>query len=100
MKSDLEILRIAAEIAYNHHERIDGTGYPRGLKGRGIPLYARMMAIIDVFDTMSHKRPYKEASNVEEALTYIKEQKDKHFDSMLVDIFIEKFKEITAEEED
>ncbi len=98
-KSDLEILKIAAEIAMNHHEKVDGSGYPKGLKGRGIPLYARMLAIVDVFDAISHRRVYKEASSYEETLDYIIEQKDKHFDPMLVDIFVENFDDITAEEE-
>lgn len=87
-RSDMEILNIAAEIALNHHERYEGTGYPNGLEGEDIPLSARMLAIIDVYDAMSHKRVYKDAAKPEEALAYITEQKGKHFDGDLVDVFI------------
>lgn len=93
-KSELEIMKIAAEIALYHHEKYDGTGYPMGAKGRDIPLKARMMAIIDVYDAMTHKRIYKEASTQEEALAYLMAEKGKHFDAKLVDIFIENLEEI------
>lgn len=88
-KSDLEILKIAAEIALNHHERWDGTGYPNGLSGQNIPLNSRMLAIIDVFDAMSHKRVYKEAASIEATLAYIVAGKEKHFDPKLVDLFVQ-----------
>lgn len=87
-QSNLEILKVAAEIALNHHEKWDGSGYPSGLSGQGIPLYSRMLAIIDVFDAMTHKRVYKEAAAVDESLDYIKAQRGKHFDPKLVDLFI------------
>ena len=87
-QSNLEILKVAAEIALNHHEKWDGSGYPSGLSGQGIPLYSRMLAIIDVFDAMTHKRVYKEAASIDEALEYIKSQSGKHFDPKLVDIFV------------
>jgi len=93
-KSDLEILKIAAEIALNHHEKWNGSGYPSGIKGQGIPLNSRMLAIIDVFDAMSHKRIYKEATSIEETLDYIKSQKGLHFDPKLVDLFIENLDDI------
>jgi len=86
--SDLEVLKIAADIALNHHEKYDGSGYPAGKKGREIPLNARMLAIIDVFDAMTHRRIYKEASSKEEALAYINSQKGLHFDPNLVEVFI------------
>lgn len=85
---ELPIIRIAAEIARNHHEKFDGTGYPDGKKGLEIPLYARMMAIVDVYDAMTHDRVYKTKSSVEETLTYIREQKGLHFDPELVDMFL------------
>jgi response regulator RpfG family c-di-GMP phosphodiesterase len=88
-KSDLDILQVAAQIALNHHERFDGTGYPSGIKGRSIPLYARMLAIVDVFDAMTHRRIYKEASPVQEAIDYITLQKGKHFDPNLTVLFLE-----------
>lgn len=97
-KSDLEILKTAAEIALNHHERWDGSGYPNGLAGQNIPLNSRMLAIIDVFDAMTHKRVYKSASHVEEAIDYIETQKGRHFDPKLVGLFIEHFEDITKEE--
>jgi response regulator RpfG family c-di-GMP phosphodiesterase len=70
-KSNVNILQVAAEIAYYHHEKYDGSGYPTQMKGEQIPLYARMMAIVDVFDAMTHKRVYKEPYSVEETVDYI-----------------------------
>ena len=87
-KSDLDMLRIAANLALNHHEKYDGSGYPNGLKQEEILLEARMLSIIDVFDAMTHKRVYKDAFSTGEALDYIRNQKRKHFDPELVDIFI------------
>ena len=87
-KSDLDMLRISANLALNHHEKYDGSGYPNGLKEEEILLEARMLSIIDVFDAMTHKRVYKDAFSTEEALDYIRNQKGKHFDPELVDIFI------------
>ena len=87
-KSNMEVFQIAAEIALHHHEKYDGTGYPEGLKGEDISLYARMMAIVDVFDAMTHKRVYKDAFPVEDTLAYMKSEKGKHFDPELLDLFI------------
>ncbi len=88
-KSDLEIMRIAAEIALYHHEKYDGTGYPLGSKGKDIPIRGRMMAVIDVFDSLTHSRIYKEASSREEAIAYMISEKGKHFDPIMVDLFVE-----------
>lgn len=96
-KSDLEIMRLAAEIALYHHERFDGGGYPLGVSGRDIPLKARMMAIVDVFDALTHNRLYKQAATRDEAIAYIISEKGKHFDPKLVDLFIENFDEIVSE---
>ncbi|MTK11004.1 MAG: DUF3369 domain-containing protein [Clostridiaceae bacterium] len=93
-KSELDIFRIAAEIALNHHEKYNGTGYPNNLFEKDIPLSSRMMAIIDVFDAMTHKRVYKEAISIEETLEYLKNQKGLHFDPKLVDIFLENLNDI------
>lgn len=93
-KSELEILKIAAEIALDHHEREDGTGYPNQLVGGNIPLYPQMLAIIDVYDAMTHRRVYKDASPREEAINYIREQKGKQFNSILVDIFLDNVSDI------
>ncbi len=79
----------ASEIALYHHEKWDGSGYPCGLKGADIPLPARILSIIDVFDALTHDRIYKEAWSVEKALDYISSRKEKDFDPVLVDYFIE-----------
>jgi len=97
-KSNVNILQVAAEIAYYHHEKYDGSGYPTQMKGEQIPLYARMMAIVDVFDAMTHKRVYKEPYSVEETVDYILANKGKHFDPKLVDIFLGHLNEIIVED--
>ncbi|MGX8796072.1 HD domain-containing phosphohydrolase [Fusibacter sp. JL298sf-3] len=93
-KSNLEILKVASEIAHWHHEKYDGTGYPDHLSEKAIPLNARMLAIVDVFDAMTHRRVYKEASTVEEALDYLNREKGRHFDPELVTIFTESLEDI------
>lgn len=84
-----EILREAVVCALNHHEKWDGSGYPQGLKGEEIPLYGRIAAIADVFDALTSERPYKKAWSVDEAVKLIREQRGRHFDPLLVDIFLE-----------
>jgi putative two-component system response regulator len=74
------LLRMAATIALSHHERWDGTGYPHGLQGEVIPLEARIVAIADVFDALTSKRPYKHAWTVDEAFALIESEAGKHFD--------------------
>ncbi len=81
-------LRVAAEIAHTHHERWDGTGYPRGLKGAEIPLSGRIMAIADVYDALVSKRVYKKPMPHHEAVDHIAGQRGRHFDPQLVDIFL------------
>lgn len=81
------LLRLAEEIALTHHERWDGRGYPRGLSGEEIPLEGRIVAVADVFDALSHERPYKEAWPVEDAVTEILSQAGRQFDPGLVDAF-------------
>ena len=83
------IIKTAAIIAHEHHEKWDGTGYPRGLKGEEIHLYGRITAIADVFDALGHKRVYKEAWEDEQIFAFFKEERGKHFDPRLVDIFFE-----------
>ena len=83
------ILKVAATIAYEHHEKWDGTGYPRGLAGNEIHLYGRLGAIADVFDALGSKRCYKDAWKDEDIWSYFKEQKGKHFDPQLIDLFFE-----------
>ncbi len=83
------LLRFALEIAYTHHEKWDGTGYPQGLKGEKIPISGRLMAIADVYDAYISKRSYKPSHPHEEAVKLILENKGKHFDPDMVDVFIE-----------
>lgn len=92
--SEAFVLQLAARIALTHHEKWDGTGYPLGLKGESIPLEGRIVALADVFDALSSKRVYKEALNIEECKKFLIEEKGKHFDPDLVDIFIEMLPEI------
>lgn len=81
-------LSLGAEIANCHHERWDGAGYPARLAGTDIPLAARIVAVVDVFDALTSKRPYKEPWPVDKALAYIREQSGRHFDPLVVDAFL------------
>ncbi|MCL2267386.1 MAG: HD domain-containing protein [Treponema sp.] len=83
-----EFLDYAFLFAVYHHERWDGCGYPYGIKGEDIPLPARLMAIVDVYDALISKRPYKEPFTQEQALNIIKDGKGSHFDPALADLFI------------
>jgi putative two-component system response regulator len=85
--SPSELMQMAEEIALCHHEKWDGTGYPRGLRGEEIPLTARVCAVCDVFDALLSKRPYKEKWTVAEALAEIERRKGSHLDPRLVDLF-------------
>jgi putative two-component system response regulator len=87
--SDSELLNLGAIIAWTHHEKFDGTGYPRGLAGEDIPLEGRITAVSDVFDALTSKRVYKPAFTVEESIGLMKEQRGKHFDPDLLDLFLE-----------
>ncbi len=82
------LLQRAAEIACNHHEKFDGSGYPAGLSGHQIPLSARIVALVDVFDALTSIRPYKDAWPVEQALEFIRSQSGKHFDPIIVEEFL------------
>lgn len=84
-----EYLLQGAEIAESHHEKWDGSGYPLGLKGEQIPLSGRIVAVADVFDALTSKRPYKEPWSIEDALDYIKKNRGTHFDPKIVEAFIE-----------
>lgn len=76
----LTIFSVGIEIASGHHEKYDGTGYPNQLSGEAIPLSARIVAVADVFDALTSKRPYKEAWPIDDAMVYMREQSGKHFD--------------------
>lgn len=83
----IEFLRKPAEIVYAHHERFDGTGYPRGLKGKDIPLGARLFMVADVFDALTSERPYRSPSGYREAAADISEKSGEHFDPEVVKVF-------------
>ena len=84
------LLKVAAILAHEHHEKWDGSGYPRGLKGEDINIYGRITAIADVFDALGSKRCYKEAWDDERVFELFRKQRGKHFDPKLVDIFFDK----------
>ena len=83
----IEYLRPALDIPQCHHEKWDGTGYPRGLKGEEIPLAARIFAVVDVWDALTSDRPYRMAWDRDRTLSYVLEQSGKHFDPKVVEIF-------------
>ena len=95
MLSPIPYLWQSLDIPYSHHERWDGSGYPRGLKGELIPLAARIFAVVDVWDALTSNRPYRPAWGEEEALAYIRDQAGKHFDPAVVNIFLENYPEWT-----
>lgn len=89
-----ELLRMAKQVAATHHECWDGSGYPLGLKGENIPLVGRIVAIADVFDALTSKRPYKEAWTVEDSIAHLQAQAGKQFDPQLIRLFIENMDQI------
>lgn len=86
---DSELLCMAREIAYTHHEKWDGSGYPNGLSGDAIPQSARITALADVFDALTSARPYKQAWTIEAAVELIKQNSGKHFDPELIEVFVQ-----------
>ena len=95
-KSKSELLRAGADIALTHHEKFNGSGYPRGIKGKDIPLWGRITALVDVFDALTSERPYKKAWPTSEALERIKADSGSHFDPELVEAFLSAMPEVTA----
>ena len=94
-----KFLEYAKIFAATHHERWDGSGYPRGLEGEDIPMLGRAMALVDVYDALVSDRPYKQGYSHEEAVRIIAESKGKHFDPAIVDLFLdisEQFHQISA----
>lgn len=81
-------------IALNHHEKFDGTGYPEGKIGKDIPLSARMVSIADVFDALTSVRPYKKSWTLQDAILLLMNERDKHFDPNLIDLFIENIDDV------
>jgi putative two-component system response regulator len=86
--SQLELLDLAARIAWTHHERVDGTGYPRGLFGTQIPLEGRIVAVVDVYDALTSHRPYRSAMSHDEAITLLAAGRDTQFDPIVLDAFL------------
>jgi len=94
--SKRKLLKTASIVAYEHHERYDGKGYPRGLKGENIHIYGRITAIADVFDALGSDRCYKKAWDDEQIFTLLREESGKHFEPKLIEIFFEHKKEFLA----
>ncbi|QPG06785.1 two-component system response regulator [Salinimonas marina] len=89
-----KLLQIAKSVALTHHEKWDGTGYPNGLKGEQIPIEGRIVAVADVFDALTSKRPYKGAWTLEQTLAEMRAQKGRHFEPRLVDLLEQNLDEI------
>lgn len=94
--SNKKILQAAAIVSNEHHEKYNGKGYPRGLKGEDIHIYGRITAITDVFDALGSDRVYKKKWNDEDIFQFFKEERGEHFDPKLIDIFFENIDEILA----
>ena len=91
--SKSSLLDTAALIAMTHHEKWDGSGYPRGLKGEDIPLFGRIVAVADVFDALTTERPYKKAWEVERATAFLQEGANSHFDASVVQAFLDRLED-------
>ncbi|MGB3750996.1 MAG: HD domain-containing phosphohydrolase, partial [Arcobacteraceae bacterium] len=91
--SNRQLLQMAATVAYEHHEKWDGSGYPLGIKGEAISIYGRITALADVFDALGSHRCYKKAWDDEEIFKLIEEERGKQFEPKLVDIFFEHIEE-------
>lgn len=94
--SKRELLKAAAIVAHEHHEKYDGTGYPRGLQGEEIHIYGRITALADVFDALGSERVYKQAWEDEKIFALFKEQRAKQFDPVIIDLFFEHLEEFLA----
>lgn len=94
--SQRRLLKAASIIAYQHHEKWNGTGYPQGLKGEEIHIYGRIVALADVFDALTHKRLYKKEWTINDAVEYIKSHDGTQFDPALVKIFLKHLPEFIA----
>ncbi|MCA1765691.1 MAG: HD domain-containing protein [Desulfobulbaceae bacterium] len=93
-ESSSKLLKTGADIALNHHEKVDGSGYPRGLSGDNIPIVGRIAAICDVFDALTFDRVYKKAFSIEKSIGILKAGRGSHFDARLLDLFLEALDEI------
>jgi putative two-component system response regulator len=95
-KSELPLFKVASIVCAQHHERYNGSGYPKGLKGDEIHVYGRIVAIADVFDALLFKRSYKESWDVQKVLEHIRSMSGTHFDPKLIDLFFENIDEFLA----
>jgi PAS domain S-box-containing protein/putative nucleotidyltransferase with HDIG domain len=94
----IEFLRPALDIPYCHHEKWDGTGYPRRLKGEVIPIAARIFAVVDVWDALCSDRPYRKAMSTDQVCAYIRSESGTHFDPKVVDVFLDMICNFSKEE--
>jgi len=94
--SGVPLLETAAEIAWTHHERWDGTGYPHRLEGERIPLSGRIVAVADAFDALTTDRTYRVAGSVEEAVSVLRAERNRQFDARVVDAFLDRLDEVKA----
>ena len=94
--SESEFLKAGGIIAFTHHEKFDGTGYPKGLKGSAIPLMGRIVAVADVFDALTTQRPYKHPWAFEEGVRFLKNESGRHFDPEVVEAFLACLDEIES----
>lgn len=92
--TNIEVLNTAGTIALTHHERVDGTGYPQGLRGEDIPIEGRIAAVADVFDALTSERPYSAAVSTEVAVGIMREGRGTHFDRVLLDAFLTDLKSV------
>lgn len=92
--SESPLVKLAANIAHTHHEKWDGSGYPRGLQGEAIPVEGRIAAVADVFDALTSERPYKKAWPLEDAVALLERGRAAHFDPELVDLFLGSMDEV------
>jgi putative two-component system response regulator len=90
------LLELGATIALTHHEKWDGTGYPRGLAGSAIPLEGQVAAVADVFDALTSDRPYRKAFPIEQAVEIMRGEQGRHFDPRLVDLFLENVDDVAV----
>lgn len=98
-ESDSDLIELAKVVSLTHHEKWDGSGYPKGLKGQNIPIEGRIVALADVFDALTSVRPYKDAWPLDKTLAFIEEQTGKHFDPEVVTVFKSKLDELLVVKE-
>ena len=95
-EADSDLLKLAKEVSLTHHEKWDGSGYPNGIRGEDISIEGRIVAVADVFDALTSKRPYKEAWSVEKTVLHMQEQAGAHFDPALIELLVKNLDDIIA----